>query len=722
MIQALQRIFTVPATVPVPRVPVSTTSQPRETVHALAQGDHLQLSVSRTPALPEHVKGELLIRMKPGVDPKQWAFSQGNTMGLQVIEKLPSPRKDATSTPLAHVYRMRFDAQQNIQQVLTKLQHNPQIIYAEPNYVVRVAGQKRTLPNDLHTYLWGMHNTGQDSGKIGADIHALDAWKMTTGKPTTLIGVIDTGVDYTHPELADNIWTNPGEVAGDGQDNDNNGYIDDVHGWDFANNDNDPMDRHGHGTHVSGTIAAKGNNGQGVVGVNWQAKIMPLKFLGDSGAGTTADAIKAVVYATDNGVQLTNNSWGGGGYSLALRDAIAMGPLFVAAAGNDDTNTDLNEHYPSTYELPNIVSVAASTRTDERASFSNYGRKTVDLAAPGDDIYSTLPGNKYGFMGGTSMAAPHVSGVAGLILSQYPHSTPAEIKQRLMGSVDRLESLAGKTVSGGRLNAAAALKEDHMAPAAVPQLRVTEADHDAVTLKWIASGDDGMQGTARRYDIRYATEPLTEDNWPNAVEVGHTLAPLPAGNAQSLTVTGLLAKPEGQTYYLGVKAVDAIGQSSPLVSVVGKTSPAVVILREDAEKEPAAVIPDTQWGKLKMPNGNQVWSDSPNGLYPNEKQAILMSKSLDLSKLQKATLMFQHQFELEKGYDFGQVEVSNNQGQDWQLLQRYTGVTNWRKENLDLTPYAGQNIQLRFRTVADGSVNAQGWDLDDLLVVGQAKN
>jgi hypothetical protein len=314
-----------------------------------------------------------------------------------------------------------------------------------------------TTPNDPgYPLLWGLNNTGQTGGKPDADIDAPEAWDIQTGNQNTVIGVIDTGVDYTHPDLVGNIWTNPGETAADGIDNDNNGYIDDVRGWDFAYNDNDPMDVDGHGTHVSGTIAAKGNSSVGVIGVAWKAQIMPLKFLDDSGSGSISNAILALNYATAKGVKLTNNSWSGGPYSQALYDAIktaeGKGALFIAAAGNSSQNTDIRPTYPASYNLPNIISVASTTHNDELSSFSNYGRTTVDLGAPGSEIYSTTPGGNYDTYSGTSMASPHVTGAAALVWSQNPSWTAQQVKSRLLETTDPLAALRLKTVSKGRLN------------------------------------------------------------------------------------------------------------------------------------------------------------------------------------------------------------------------------------------------------------------------------
>ncbi|MFN7768903.1 MAG: S8 family serine peptidase [Planctomycetaceae bacterium] len=323
------------------------------------------------------------------------------------------------------------------------------------------------LPNDpSFSQLWGLENLGGGGKVADADIDAPAAWDVTTGSSSVVVGIIDTGIDYNHPDLAANIWTNPGEIAGDGIDNDANGFVDDIHGWDFFNEDSNPFDDNGHGTHVAGTIGAVGNNGVGVVGVNWNVKMMGLKFLSGSGSGFSSDAIRAVNYATlmrERGVNVvaTNNSWGGGGYDAAMESAIRaagdQGVLFVAAAGNDGANIETAGFYPASYNLDTIVSVAATTSSDTLAGFSNYGVTRVDLGAPGAAIYSTLPGNTYGTYSGTSMATPQVAGVVALAAAQFPGATSLQLKQAVMDSGDSLAALAGKTISGKRLNAASTL-------------------------------------------------------------------------------------------------------------------------------------------------------------------------------------------------------------------------------------------------------------------------
>jgi subtilisin family serine protease len=341
---------------------------------------------------------------------------------------------------------------------------SPLVSYVEPDFVIAPAA----IPNDpSFGSLWGLNNSGQSGGVADADIDAPEAWDTTTGSRSVVIAVIDTGVDYTHRDLAANAWRNPGEIAGDGLDNDGNGFADDVFGWDFANRDANPMDDNGHGTHVAGTIGAVGDNGTGVVGVNWQVSIMALKFLTGSGSGSTSGAIGAINYATrmrrDFGVNVvaTNNSWGGGGFSASLRDAIEAGGragiLFVAAAGNDGTDNDGTPHYPSNYGDDAVISVAATDRSNRLASFSNFGATSVDVAAPGASITSTLPGNRYGSYSGTSMATPHVAGIVGLMAAANPAATAAEIRTAILSTTTPVAALAGRMTTGGLVNAAAAV-------------------------------------------------------------------------------------------------------------------------------------------------------------------------------------------------------------------------------------------------------------------------
>jgi len=416
---------------------------------------------------PEAVPGEFIVKWKTGVV----------TLAADTLLRSMSTTQVQTF-PEIGLSLMRMPATGNVTVLTDQIKSNPNVEYIEPNYIYRAS----VVPDDpQYGELWGMNNTGQTGGTNDADLDAPEAWDTQTGSDSTLIAVIDTGVDYNHPDLAANIWANPNEIAGNNIDDDNNGYVDDVRGWDFANSDNDPMDDNLHGTHVAGTIGAIGNNGVGVAGVNWRVKIMPLKFLGGDGSGTLANAIAAIIYGANKKARVMNNSWGGGGFSQALQDAINHAnnadALFVAAAGNDGTDNDASANYPSNYEVPNVVAVAAIDHKGDLAVFgtgggggicgcggsviglpgSNFGATTVDLAAPGKDILSTAPNNGYRKLSGTSMATPHVAGVAGLLFAQFPTWTHLQVKARLLSTVETSAGLQGKIATGGRVNAQRAL-------------------------------------------------------------------------------------------------------------------------------------------------------------------------------------------------------------------------------------------------------------------------
>ncbi|HEY0428734.1 MAG TPA: S8 family serine peptidase [Pyrinomonadaceae bacterium] len=351
------------------------------------------------------------------------------------------------------------------------------VVYAQPNNLIKLdpaenpaakytpSGGINSAPNDpLFKEQWALNNDGQNGGKANAHIDALKAWAKTQGSEKVVVAVLDTGVDFTHPDLASNIWFRPANVP---QYKDEElGTFNDEHGFNAADNQSDPMDDNGHGTHCAGIIGAEGNNDEGIAGINWKVQIMPLKFMGRGGFGTTKDAIEAINYAIDRkragvNVRVISASWGSTAYSKALEDAIRVageeGILFVAAAGNDGTSNDNTPHYPSNYDLPNVISVAAVDRADQLTSFSNFGAKTVHIAAPGKDILSTWLNDEYREASGTSMATPYVSGVGALVLAGEPNLSVEKLRERLLKSVDKLDSLNGKVESGGRLNAAKAL-------------------------------------------------------------------------------------------------------------------------------------------------------------------------------------------------------------------------------------------------------------------------
>lgn len=390
------------------------------------------------------VPGELLVGFKNAVRKPD---------GKCVIPMAAAQAHAAVGATLVNSYhiipcqRVMIPPHLTLQQAAEKYLADPNVEYAEPNYIVHALN---TIPNDpQYGSLWGMQR-----------IRAPGAWDQTTGSAGIVVAVIDTGIRRTHEDLSGNIWSNPLEIAGNGVDDDGNGYVDDVYGWDFCNNDNNPTDDNGHGTHCSGTIGAVGNNALGVVGVNWVVKLVGLKFLDAAGSGSTADAISAIQYAANTNlrIRLTSNSWGGGGYETALKDAIDVagqrGQLFIAAAGNSADDNDVTPTYPGSYTSSNIISVAAIQSDGQMAWFSCYGKNSVDLAAPGVAILSTwgTADTAYNTISGTSMATPHVAGAAALCWALTPSLTWSQVKEAILLGVRTNAALIGKVLTDGELD------------------------------------------------------------------------------------------------------------------------------------------------------------------------------------------------------------------------------------------------------------------------------
>ncbi|WP_026950375.1 S8 family peptidase [Algoriphagus mannitolivorans] len=417
------------------------------------------------------VPGQLLIKYKTA--------NQGSRLSQDILSLIQASVVEEIKTEAISVANARkgtpsgdlllVESKLGTLEAIERLRNMPEVEYAEPNWIY----QHYATSNDPYFtsgQLWGMSANGNQFGS-----RAATAWAANkTGSSTVYVGIIDEGYMYTHEDLAANAGVNPGEIPGDGIDNDGNGLVDDVYGWDFDGNNNSVFDGTGddHGTHVAGTIGAVGGNGTGVAGVVWNVKMIGAKFLGSRG-GTTSNAIKAVDYFTDlktrHGLNIvaTNNSWGGGGYSQALKDAIdranAAGILFIAAAGNSGTDNDATPSYPSGYTSPNVIAVASITSSGGLSSFSQFGATSVDLGAPGSGIWSTVPvavgkgknatvGSGYASYNGTSMATPHVTGAAALYASLNPGASATQIKNALLSSVTPTPSLQGKVATNGRLN------------------------------------------------------------------------------------------------------------------------------------------------------------------------------------------------------------------------------------------------------------------------------
>lgn len=412
--------------------------------------------------LGDHEPGEIIVRTKPGGFSLQGESNIAKDFGATILGEFDTNAQGIFKSDEGQFLHLKLPAGITTEEAMAALAKDSRVQFAVPNHTyplpdaIDEPGTFSASPNDLHKELYGLHNEGQTGGKVDADIDAPEAWAIHTGRTQAqggpLVAIIDTGIDHNHSDLKANLWVNPGEIPGNGIDDDGNGVIDDVHGYNAFDNNGNTMDTQGHGTHVAGTVGAVGNNGEGVTGVMQNSNMMAVKIFGDRGT-TAAAIVRGIQYASKMGARVANNSWGGGAYSEAIKEAFAQSPtLHMLSAGNNGIDNDPADRYPGDYDLPNFVRVAATDHNDNLASFSNYAKKTVELGAPGVKTLSTIPGGGYGAKSGTSMATPHVTGAAGLIASFEPEISNEELKKRLMDGVEQVPSLKDKTITGGRLN------------------------------------------------------------------------------------------------------------------------------------------------------------------------------------------------------------------------------------------------------------------------------
>lgn len=504
----------------------------------------------------DFLAGEILVQFDSSMTAEMRAAAR--PAGSTVVETIQTAMMQRVGEGVME--RIQLATSMTVEQGISHFQDVDGVKYAEPNYIVTPA----VVSNDTYYTngsLWGMFSDdtptaigpGGTTNQFGSQ--AEKVWDQNiTGSSSVIVGVIDTGVQVTHPDLDDNIWVNPFDAV-DGIDNDNNGYIDDTWGWDFAGNDRIVYDSTAddHGTHVAGTIGAEGGNGTGVAGVNWDVSIISLKFLAPS--GTTANAIKAVDYLTDLKVRhnmnivASNNSWGGGGYSAGLHAAIIRSAksdiLFFAAAGNSNQNNDAFANYPSNYstlvqagtETPaafeGVIAVANITATGAKSGTSSYGATTVDLGAPGDTIWSTLPANTYGAFSGTSMATPHVTGAAALYKSHYPDATGEEIRRILLQTVSPTASMNGRTVTGGRLNVAAMLAEPPIPEVTISDESVIEGDSGTTQMTFTVTLSKASTSVVT---VDYATRGATATADVDYVTTSGTITFNPGETSQTITI------------------------------------------------------------------------------------------------------------------------------------------------------------------------------------------
>jgi hypothetical protein len=695
-------------------------------------------------SLPEHVPGQVIVKLKPG-----FAFSDSDTgrllggfaqeYGSEIGHRFQVPESMRKSFH-GEMIVMNLPPGISTAEAMAAMSHDHRVEYAASNDILRlpqVADGQVPLAEagDLSPQLWGLHNEGQTGGTPDADIDATEAWAVQTGKGQSangpLIAIIDTGINFNHEALKGNIWINPGEIPGNGKDDDGNGVVDDVHGFNAASKSGNPLDDNDHGSHCAGTVAANGENSRGLFGVMHSANLMGVKFLTASGSGTLADAVDSLFYASRMGARITSNSWGGGGYNPALFDALKSSPaMHIIAAGNESNNNDARPAYPASYDLPNVISVAASDHNDQLAGFSNWGAQTVDLAAPGVGILSSTAGGSsaYKVFDGTSMATPHVSGAAGLIVSQYPDITNEELKARLFHSVDRREQFAGKLLTGGRLNVHSALEDDTNAPAAPSDFGVIAARAGGVTLGFTATGDDGHSGTATSYVLKMSSQPIV-DGKPQPGQVSFDSLPaIPvrfpgaAGTKETFEIRTRLASSE-QNVYFALKVVDNVGNTSSLQTATGLVPAAQVAFEDKVDGRPGNFTPEREWAQVDAPGRGKVWTDSPRGKYRDDADSSLTSRVISLANLAGSRLIFDAKIDLETRYDNMFVEVavpadSKNGQLQWKRAGTLNGTADWATREVDLSAYDGKDVRVRFRLLADSSVGQDGVYLDNFLIAG----
>ena len=510
----------------------------------------------------EYAPGQVIVKFRVGLDPAERTDAL-HDHGADLQHRLPVARTIVAAIP----------PNEDVQDAVGELESDPRVASAEPDAYVHAGA----VPNDpLFGTQWSMRNTGQavqgTAGAAGADIHAPEAWELSTGNPNLKIAVMDTGIEPDNLDFRYNMWLNVDELNGfAGDDDDGNGFVDDVHGFDFVAGHGDGRDADGHGTFVAGLIGAPGNNSYGIAGVAWSCQLMALKIMDGLGNGSVSNALGAIDYAVAYGARVACCAWTQTAFSQVLLDGIQEAGsthrlLFVVPAGNEAVNIDTSPQYPASYDSPYILTVAATDASDQLAGFSNYGVANVDVAAPGVGLWSTIYTDGFLAPSGTSYAAALVTGVCGLALARFPQLGPLEVRELIVRSVDRIPALAGKVRSGGRLDAAASIEDPDIAdPGRITDLAVTDSASTTATLTWTATGDDSTLGPAASYDLRHANAPITAATFAAATPVAGLPNPAAAGALEQFNVTGLLPATD---YWFAIRAVDESGNAGIVSNTV----------------------------------------------------------------------------------------------------------------------------------------------------------
>lgn len=681
----------------------------------------------------ETVPGEMIVKMNAGLG-ESLLSDVAAEYGAKVIEKFDMPEGVFKSVG-GDLLHLKLPQGIDVNEAVAAMAKDDRIAYAEPNQVITLedfqaaqseAPQAKAAapsatpaerPNDLDPNLWGMENNGQTGGKAGADVNALGAWKIQTGNGTDngpLIAVIDTGIDYNHPDLKNNMWTNPGEIPGDGIDNDGNGVIDDIHGYYPGQESGEIMDGNGHGTHCSGTIAAEGNNGEGVTGVMQNARLLGVKIFSDAGRTSAAEIIKGINYATRMGADITSNSWGGGGRSEGIRDAFAASEaLHVIAAGNSNYDNDKRDNFPSNYDLDNIVAVAATNHNDEKASFSQWGANSVDVAAPGRNILSTWPtklGKSYNTISGTSMATPNVSGGAGLIMSQYPDASNAEVKARLIHGSDRVDALNDISVSDGRVNYGNSLEDDTVAPGAPNDFQAGNVTSRGGEISWTAVGDDKWEGGAAQHvSLRYSDQPISAENPGTAISFGGANE---VGDLMKVNFGGAPSEVDSQVYF-AMQSIDNVGNHSEVRTATMNIPAAGIALSENFDGDTTAFTASGDFASVAVDGRGNVFSSATSD---SKGTSALTSGSIDLSGKSGTFLKFDSEVAVGWGGS-ASVQVSEDGGETWNQVADLGRRSSWSENGVDLSAYDGKSVQVRFESSAREGRSSGGLSIDNVKLL-----
>ena len=645
------------------------------------------------------------------------AFRDGTSVStVSMIERRLGLYEDRT---ISSPYFKRFFISQNAQ--LQGMTSDRAIAMLRNMSWVRLAELDMPVSPDQvndpqYSSQWGLHNTGQTGGTPGADVHAPEAWPFIPILAPVIVAILDDGIEIAHPDLAANIAVNAGEIPGDGIDNDGNGYVDDVKGWDFADGDNDPSPpstSSSHGTHVAGIAAAVSNNALGIASASRNVTILPIRFY--RGQSTwMSDLILACDYARIRGAKVVNISYNLDGWTQLLVDAFnrlaGIDSVVMLSAGN---NGAANPPRLAMLSLAtNLCFVASTDHNDNLSSFSNYGSQ-VQIAAPGENIVSTIPFGNYATMSGTSMSTPFATGIMGSIRAIFPGMTVAQSITRLGLTSDKKASLTGK-VKYGRVNLANAIQNDTIAPAAVSNLMILRRSSGTFLAQFNASGDDGSIGAASYYDVRTSTAPITGANFNSATPNNFQTNLPSAGNPVKTSISRIIP---GGSYYVAVKALDEVGNESPVVSA-GPFSLLSPLLYDNMDGAPSFTGTGTWALTSAVSNsGAQSWTDSPGGNYANGTNSTLTyNNPIVVSGPMTATFMMR--YDLESGYDFLSLEASTDGGATWAAISTTTGQSgpSFQAFSVPLTSFVGQTVRLRFHMTSDSSVTADGVYIDDFAL------